>query len=120
MTFIEDFVALTTRIILASDDNLKIKFRLRSTPVGNYILFHPYSVFVDKQSGKEKVYGLIESHYYTDTTNNKLCCIFTDKLVEVVVTKDSFYKPSEWRSRIDVNRYQTRNISSIKSDEGNQ
>jgi len=101
----KDCITLIARIIQASEDNLKIKFRLRSTPAGNYILFHPYSVFIDRQSRKEKVYGCIESHYYTDTINNQLCCVLIDKLAEVVVTKDSFYKPREWRSGIDVNRY---------------
>ena len=105
MTLMEDRITLTARIIQASEDNVKIKFRLRSTPVGNYILFHPYSVITDRQTGNEKVYGCIESHYYTDTINNQLCCIFIDKLAEVIVTKDSFYKPREWRSGIDVNRY---------------
>ena len=110
MTLNENFITLTTRIIQASEDNLKIKFRLRSTPVGRYILFHPYSVFTDRQSGKEKVYGFVERHYYTDTINNELCCIFIDKLAELVVTKDSFHKPCEWRSRIDPDRYRITTI----------
>jgi len=115
MTLIEDCSTLTTQIIQASEDNLKIKFRLRSTPVGNYILFHPYSVFIDRQSGKGKVYGFIESHYYTDTINNELCCIFIYKVAEVFVTKDSFCKPCEWRSRVDVNRYRIRTKNSYKT-----
>jgi len=105
MTLIEDCITLPTRIIQASGDNLKVKFRLRSTPFGSYILFHPYSVFIDRQSGKEKVYGFIESHYYTDTINNELCCIFISKLAELIVTKDLFHRPREWGSQIDLKRY---------------
>jgi len=116
MTLIEHCTTLTTGIIQASEDNLKIKFRLRSTPVGSYILFHPYSVFIDMQSGKEKVYGFIESHYYTDTINNERCCIFIDKLAELVVTQDFFHKPCEWGSPIDLKRYLSSKSKSSASE----
>ncbi|HEY5748002.1 MAG TPA: hypothetical protein VIU12_18155 [Chryseolinea sp.] len=102
---VSEKLLLTNRIIHAIDNNLKIQFRLRSTPAGNYILFHPYSVLKDELLGKEKVYGLLEMHYYADAINNKLCCIFIDKLAELIILETPFHKPSEWRSRIDSRRY---------------
>lgn len=96
---------LTTRLVQACANNLKIKFRLRSTPVGCYILFHPYSIFIDRQRGKEKIYGRVESHYYTNILNNALCCLSIDKIAEVMVLEVCFDKPRNWKRRIDTNRY---------------
>ena len=97
--------SLTNKIIDACVHNLKVEFRLRSTPAGNYILFHPYSLLIDKDLDKEKVYGLIERHYCADAINNQLCCVFIDKLAELIIMETSFDKPQAWKSGIDTARY---------------
>jgi hypothetical protein len=111
---------LSGKIIYASDNNLKIQFRLRSTPVGEYILFHPYSLFFDDLLLKNKVYGLIENHYYDTSINNHPYCISVDKLAELVVTENSFGRPLDWKTRIDQGRYRVISaahiLPSIKAD----
>src|SRR5687767_9578733 len=116
----QKYLNLSDKIIYASDNNLKIQFRLRSTPVGEYILFHPYSMLFDGLLLKTKVYGLIENHYYDRSVNNQPHCIFVDKLAELVVTENSFDRPLDWKTRIDHSRYRCIGaayiLPSIKTD----
>lgn len=98
-------LGLSTEIIYASNNNRKIQFRLRSTPVGKYILFHPYAVFFDDVLLKNKVYGLIENHYYDRRINNQPYCLDMDKIAELVVTENAFTRPLDWKASIDQNRY---------------
>lgn len=104
---------LYSRIIYASDNDLKIKFRLRSTPVGEYILFHPYSVLFDNLVLKNKAYGLIENHYYDTSIKNHPYCITIDKLAELLVTENAFTRPLDWKARIDQSRYRVIRIAHI-------
>ena len=105
MLSIEQQIVITNRIHQAIDFRHKLKFRLRSTPLGMYNLFHPYSLFEDKLSGVTKVYGLIEKHY-TNSFNDRLCCVAIGKLSELLLLNDSFTMQREWISKIDINRYE--------------
>ena len=120
MTSTQQYLNLTNKIIYASDNNFKIQFRLRSIPIGEYILFHAYSVFLNDVLFKQKEYGLIEKHYYDKRINNQPYCIAVDNVAELVVTENTLDKPLDWIARIDQSRYRVISfahvLTSIKTD----
>lgn len=77
-------------------------------------------MFCDDLLLKEKVYGLIENHYYDTSINNQPHCISIDKLAELVVTENAFDKPLDWKLRIDQNRYRAVTMASYPSVNNNR
>ena len=89
------------KIKKAIDLKVKIRFRMRDSPQGQYILFHPYAVTMEVLTSKILIYGLIERHYTMTEDFNQIKFPNIEFIDEVILTSEKFEPKNDWMKEID-------------------
>lgn len=89
------------QLTFAIDSNLKIEFRMESTPEGHYILFHPYAIIKEVVFDKVSVYGLIEKHWSTEENYDEVKYISIEEIAEIKLNSQTFQpRTTDWTKHI--------------------
>jgi hypothetical protein len=89
------------RIEMAINLKVKIRFNMKDSPQGQYILFHPYAILRDVLTLKILICGLIEKHYTMSENYDKIKFPNIEFINEIILTSEKFNPKNDWMREIE-------------------